>query len=81
MRIVELPLEDFDIRDIDGQLGLKIVFVHWAELNPVEGGNIGEVVVEMGFDLVVFERKFGIFFSDVELERGCRELRCPKSRR
>ena len=52
---------------------MEVVFIHRPQLEAVEGGDVGEIVFEMGLDLVVFQREFCKFFADVELRENARD--------
>lgn len=64
--------ENVEIIVVEFQFGLKVVAVHGSELEAVEGGDVGEVVVEVGFDLIVLQGEFGVLFADVEIGKEAR---------
>ena len=73
-QVIYALLEDVEKGDVGGELGLEIVLIHRAELDPVKGRDIGEVVFEMGLDLVVFQWEFSVFLADVELREDAGDV-------
>ena len=59
--------QSVDIRGVGIEAWLKVGSIGRAEPDSVESRKIGQIILEMRLDFVIFKRKFGEFFSNIDL--------------